>query len=96
MSFVRIVDTALATDGGTVAIILERHDGTRACLAVNRSIGARGSPDYDRVSLDGQVLSSGAAAEALAEVVRLTPFVARLTHPVNKVVRALRRQRRRS
>jgi len=73
--FVRIADMAVATDGGSVTLALERADGSTAWLLLNRSLEALGGPDYNRVSLDGEMLSDKASAEILAEVVRLIPFL---------------------
>lgn len=74
--FKAISDSAAAADGGSLALFVERLDGTVETFVVNRSIKSRGTADYNRVSSDLRSLSPAdclVAADALDVLPSKTP-----------------------
>lgn len=54
--FKAIVNNLAASDGGSLALILEREDGSIETLGLNRSIESRGTPHFNKVSSSEGVL----------------------------------------
>jgi hypothetical protein len=74
--FKAISDTAAAADGGSLALFVERLDGTMETFVINRSIASRGTADHDKVSSDLRPLSPAdclAAADLLEALPSKTP-----------------------
>nr|WP_204330441.1 hypothetical protein [Rhizobium phaseoli] len=53
-----IVDYAVAPDGGSLALSVERLDGKTECFVINRSFASRGTPDYNVVRSNIRSLSA--------------------------------------
>ena len=47
--FTLIVDYAVAPDGGSLALSVERLDGKTECFVINRSFASRGTPEHNAV-----------------------------------------------
>ncbi|NEJ74402.1 hypothetical protein GR197_28340 [Rhizobium phaseoli] len=56
--FTLIVDYAVAPDGGSLALSVERLDGKTECFVINRSFASRGTPDYNVVRSNIRSLSA--------------------------------------
>ncbi|HEV2512327.1 hypothetical protein [Bosea sp. (in: a-proteobacteria)] len=90
--FKAVSDSAAAADGGSLALFVERLDGTVETFVVDRSIASRGTPSYNKVSSSLRALTLADCAdiaEALDALAAETPRV----HPVAEFVEALRQQR---
>jgi len=90
--FKAVSDSAAAADGGSLALFVERLDGTVETFVVDRSIASRGTPSYNKVSSSLRALTLADCAdiaEALDALAAETPRV----HPVTEFVEALRQQR---
>lgn len=69
--FTRLIDGAIASDGGSIGLMLERHDGTVAGFTINRSMKARGTPAFGAVTGPDGVLDDrelAALIQALEEL----------------------------
>lgn len=90
--FKAVTDSAAAADGGSLALFVERLDGTVETFVVDRSLVSRGTPSYNKVSSSLRALTPADCAdiaEALDALAAETPSV----HPVAEFVGALRQQR---
>ncbi|UWU29168.1 hypothetical protein N2600_04130 [Rhizobium sp. WSM1274] len=61
--FTLIVDYAVAPDGGSLALSVERLDGKTECFVINRSFASRGTPDYNVVKSTLRSLSQNECEE---------------------------------
>jgi hypothetical protein len=61
--FTLIVDYAIAPDGGSLALSVERLDGKTECFVINRSFASHGTPDYNAVSSNLRSLSANECEE---------------------------------
>jgi len=89
--FKAISDSAAAADGGSLALFVERLDGTVETFVITRSIASRGTADYNKVSSSLKAISPGdypAIADALET---LLPDTAPI-HPVAEFIKTLRGQ----
>ncbi|WP_100964596.1 hypothetical protein [Bosea sp. FBZP-16] len=90
--FKAVTDSATAADGGSLALFVERLDGTIETFVVDRSLASRGTSSYNKVSSSLRALTPagcGDIAEALDALAAETPGI----HPVAEFVGALRQQR---
>jgi len=90
--FKAVTDSAAAADGGSLALFVERLDGTVETFVINRSLASRGTPSYNRVSSNLRALTPvecADIAEAFHVLADQTPSI----HPVAEFVGALRQQR---
>ena len=87
--FRSVIDSAAAADGGSLMLIVERCDGSTESLILNRSIAARGTDDYNRISSDLCPRISPAdrleIAASLEHLVAITPNI----HPVSTFIEVL-------
>ncbi|PDT30765.1 hypothetical protein CO660_05305 [Rhizobium sp. L9] len=89
--YASIVDSAMATDGGSRALFVERIDGRVERFVINRSIASRGTPAYNVVSSDLRTLSKCDCAE-IAEALRKLSTEVTAIHQVNEFINALKAQ----
>jgi hypothetical protein len=89
--FAFISDSAAASDGGSLALFVERLDGKTECFVINRSLASRDTPDYNLVTSDLRSLSANECAEIARHLERLTSDVASV-HPVGEFIKALKAQ----
>jgi hypothetical protein len=61
--FTSIADSAVAPDGGSLALSVERLDGKTECFVINRSFASRGTPDYNVVRSSLRSLSQNECEE---------------------------------
>lgn len=90
--FKAVTDSAAAADGGSLALFVERLDGTVETFVINRSIASRGTASYNKVSSNLRALPPADCmdiATALDALAAETPSI----HPVAQFVAALRQQR---
>ena len=90
--FKAVTDSAAAADGGSLALFVERLDGTVETFVINRSIASRGTPSYNKVSADLRALPPADCAD-IAEVLSALAAETPSIHPVAEFVAALRQQR---
>jgi hypothetical protein len=69
--FTLIVDYAVAPDGGSLALSVERLDGKTQCFVINRSFASRGTPDYNVVRSTLRSLSQNECEEIANHLDRL-------------------------
>ncbi|MBY5363664.1 hypothetical protein HFO97_27725 [Rhizobium leguminosarum] len=69
--FTLIVDYAVAPDGGSLALSVERLDGKTECFVINRSFASRGTPDYNVVRSTLRSLSQNECEEIANDLDRL-------------------------
>lgn len=89
--FKTVTDSAAAADGGSLAVFVERLDGTVETFVINRSFASRGTPSYNKVSSNLRALPPADCmdiATALEALAAKTPSI----HPVAEFVAALRQQ----
>ncbi|MGE7469048.1 hypothetical protein ACQKLX_06395 [Bosea sp. NPDC003192] len=90
--FRAVTDSAAAADGGSLALFVERLDGTVETFVINRSIASRGTASYNTVSSNLRALTPAECADiagALDALADKTPII----HPVAEFVGALRQRR---
>lgn len=90
--FKAVTDSAAAADGGSLALFVERLDGTVETFVINRSIASRGTPSYNKVSSSLRALTPADCAD-IAEVLSALAAETPSIHPVAEFVAALRQQR---
>ena len=89
--FQSISDSAFATDGGSLALFVQRSDGEVEQFVINRSLASRGTPAYNKVVSNLRSLSADdcrAIAAALEPLLPTTPSI----HPLADFIRILKEQ----
>ncbi len=88
--FLSISDSAAASDGGSLALFVERLDGKTETFSINRSIASRGTSDYNVITSDLRSLSANECAEISRH---LEEFASEASvHPVGEFIKALKAQ----
>lgn len=90
--FKAVTDSAAAADGGSLALFVERLDGTVETFVIDRSLASCGTAFYNKVSSNLRPLAPAGCmeiAEALDALAAGTPSI----HPVAEFIAALRQQR---
>jgi hypothetical protein len=90
--FKAVTDSAAAADGGSLALFVERLDGTVETFVVDRSLASRGTPSYNKVSSSLRALKPPDCAD-IAEALDALAAETSCVHPVAEFVGALRQQR---
>lgn len=87
--FKAVSDSAAAADGGSLALFVERLDGTVETFVITRSIASRGTADYNKVSSSQRTLSP-ADYPAIADALELLLPDTASVHPVAEFIKTLR------
>ncbi|TAZ53235.1 hypothetical protein [Rhizobium ruizarguesonis] len=89
--FTLIVDYAVAPDGGSLALSVERLDGQTECFVINRSFASRGTPEHNAVKSNLRSLFAEECEEIANHLGGLVTD-ATSTDLVTEVINALKEQ----
>ncbi|OAE46986.1 hypothetical protein [Agrobacterium tumefaciens] len=89
--FKSVSDSAAAADGGSLALFVERQDGQTEQFVIHRSLAARGTPDYNKITSSLRPLADqdcAMIAAALEPLLKTTPSI----HPLADFIEAFKKQ----